>query len=83
MPAIKVVKHKAVKVGIVKPVEPVSGAWMLNAYCDCGCRLKTDGKLVWCSKPACKFVNTKQYFQEWWRYDSTTLRFVKLFLNYF
>ena len=62
MPAIKITipQRQATKIALVKPDSVFS--WWLNAWCECGCRLRTDNKLVWCSKIGCNQIETKQAF---------------------
>lgn len=49
----------------VKPVGPDNMMTkMLNQYCPrgCGCRLKTDGNMVWCSGTFCDFIGKEETF---------------------
>lgn len=59
MPAIKLPQRQATKL-VQKP--SVHFSWFLNEHCNCGCRLCTDNKLVWCSGVNCNQVETKQQF---------------------
>jgi hypothetical protein len=53
-------ERKATKIALVKGDAIYS--WFLNSYHECGCRLRTDNKLVWCSGVECNHIETKQSF---------------------
>ena len=61
MAAVKIItpERKATKL-LVKPDAIFS--WFLSSYCKCGCKLRTDNKLVWCSGVNCNYIETKQAF---------------------
>jgi hypothetical protein len=63
---------------ILKKPGPNLSHWFLNGNHSCGCRFRTDDKLVWCSGINCPFVVTKAYFMAWYWYDKKTGVFVKL-----
>jgi len=49
----------------VKPIGPSNmGHQMMSQYCPtgCGCRLKTDGNLVWCSGTFCDYIGKEETF---------------------
>ncbi len=35
--------------------DTVVGRW-IDRHCDCGCRLRTDGRVVWCSGVKCRYI---------------------------
>jgi hypothetical protein len=68
MPAVKILK---------KPISNMSH-WFLNGVHSCGCKFRTDSKLVWCSGANCPFIVSKEYFNTWYWYDDNSGEFIKL-----
>lgn len=43
----------------IKPAGNIAYGRIVDKICKCGCRLKTDGELTWCSSPKCQFIEGK------------------------
>jgi hypothetical protein len=46
----------------VKPIGNQALEKMTDVMCECGCRLKTDGNVWWCSNIKCDFVGKEETF---------------------
>lgn len=61
--AIKLTRRNPVLT--IKKLEKPEGAangWYINCHCKCGCRMRTNDKLVWCSGADCSVIMTKERF---------------------
>jgi len=63
---ILMVNEKEIYKGLVPPkIKPIGNLTvkrMTEVYCECGCRLNTDGTYYWCSSPRCDFIGQEETF---------------------